>query len=181
MVDLRTPRLHTSRQSSTIYHRSIPVWRQMEVSMPVPVGTMFIRLRSFSKCVPAPRPCALYRRKETRSSGHTRKRMRNTLSRRRTEAHRASPEERDGVFPHIPPSTTRALPSDKKKYREVHTHMHRNFLFITQKFFVFRCLRFVFFVAFAFAFASSTFSSCRLWSYTTLLPLSADKCSWLLS
>ena len=68
--------------------------------MPVPVGTMFIRLRSFSKCVPAPRPCALYRRKETRSSGHTRKRMRNTLSRRRTEAHRASPEERDGVFPH---------------------------------------------------------------------------------
>ena len=112
--------------------------------MPVPVGTMFIRLRSFSKCVPAPRPCALYRRKETRSSGHTRKRMRNTLSRRRTEAHRASPEERDGVFPHIPPSTTRALPSDKKKYREVHTHMHRNFLFITQKFFVFRWLRFCF-------------------------------------
>ena len=77
------------------------LWRQMEVSMPVPVGTMFIRLRSFSKCVPAPRPCALYRRKETRSSGHTRKRMRNTLSRRRTEAHRASSEERDGVFPHI--------------------------------------------------------------------------------
>ena len=66
----------------------------------MPVGTMFIRLRSFSKCVPAPRPCALYRRKETRSSGHTRKRMRNTLSRRRTEAHRASSEERDGVFPH---------------------------------------------------------------------------------
>ena len=45
----------------------------MEVSMPVPVGTMFIRLRSFSKCVTAPRPCALYRRKETRSSGHTRR------------------------------------------------------------------------------------------------------------
>jgi hypothetical protein len=66
----------------------------------VPVVTMFIRLASFSKCVPAPRPCALYRRKETRSSGHTRKRMRNTLSRRRTEAHRASSEERDGVFPH---------------------------------------------------------------------------------
>ena len=68
--------------------------------MPVPVGTMFIGLCSFSKCVPAPRPCALYRRKETCSSGHTRKRMRNTLSRRHTEAHRASSEERDGVFPH---------------------------------------------------------------------------------
>ena len=72
----------------------------MEVSGPVPVGTMFIRLRSFSKCPPAPRQCALQRRKQTRSSGHTQKRMRNTLLRRRTEAHLASSGERDGVFPH---------------------------------------------------------------------------------
>ena len=150
--------------------------------MPVPVGTMFIRLRSFSKCVPALRPCALYRRKETRSSGHTRKRMRNTLSRRRTEAHRASSEERDGVFPHIPPSTTRALPSDKKIQRSSHAHASKFSVHYAKILrFSLSSFFFFFFVAFAFAFASSTFSSCRLWSDTTLLPLSADKCSWLLS
>ena len=45
------------------------------------------------KCVTAPRPCALYDKVER---SHTEENAQH-ISRRRTEAHRASSEERDGV------------------------------------------------------------------------------------
>ena len=49
-----------------------PAIGMLDLGMPVPVGTMFIGLRCFSKCVVPSRPCPLYRRRHGRAVTHGR-------------------------------------------------------------------------------------------------------------